>query len=543
MRVDLALLAALYTFALALRLVPLTFSPLPYNIDGFPLARIASQIAATGSWRINPADPNAYNQLMPVYGLVWSAVSQMGGVDPLAFLQTLMPVLLATAVFPAYLLGVKATGRPVAGFAAGLFIASFGSFLSVTSMGMKESVALVLLPTVVLLFAERRDPRKRGLAFLLLLLLPFLHQLSDFLILGMVASLVVLAHARAVQRGRFSARALLLDVATGPGPAVLAYAYYAAVNMPDLSAVTAPDALALFLAVTVLLSALLVRMTRPRTPLPGRRLVRPVGPILIVPAAAFAALLLNARIDLFAGVLPTQPALEPVLVAVVALVALAFPGYQLLRRTASPLADVVVAMGIAPVALVLFAFLRGLDGLSQVLVYRSFDFLDYGLAVAVGVGLAFAWTRLRAHQGARLALAAGLLVVLLATTPIAWNPQAVFGVDEVTTPSEFQAMAVLSTLHPSGVATDQRLADTAHSWFGYATNASLPYLLRENATPKGDDYALVLERWTTIGAQVHPAPNVVVPAATLGAFLAANRIVYAAGPSGDRVYVVALVGP
>ncbi len=541
MRVHLALIAGLYAFALALRLVPLTFSPLPYNIDGFPLAQIAAQITSTGSWRINPADPNAYNQLMPVYALVWSSLSQLAGVDPLALLQTLMPVLLASAVLPAYLLGVKATGRPIAGVAAGLFIAAFGSFLSVTSMGMKESVALVLLPMVVLLFAERRDPRKRALAFLLLLILPFLHQLSDFLVLGMVAALVVLAHARTIQRGRFSGRALLLDIATGPGPALFAYAYYVSVSMPDLSAVTSPDGLALFLAVVVLLSALLVRMARPPSLAAGRRLVRPVGPILIVPAAAFAALLVNARVDLFAGVLQTQLALEPILVAVLALVALAFPGYQLLRRTANPLADVVVAMGIAPVALVLFAFLRGLDGLSQVLVYRSFDFLDYGLAVAVGVGFALAWARLRHRDAARLALVAGLLAVLLVTTPIAWNPQAVFGVDEVTTPSEFQAMAVLASLHPAHVATDQRLADTARSWFGIATNASLPYLLRNNLSVSGYDYALVLERWTSVGAQVHPQPNVVLSPGVVAAFLAANRVVYAAGPSGDRVYVVEIL--
>lgn len=521
--------------------MPLTFSPLPYNIDGFPLARIADQITASGSWRIDPASPNAYNQLMPVYALVWSTVSQVGGVDPLAFLQAVMPFFLATAVLPAYLLGVKTTGRPVGGFAAGLLIASFGSFLSITSMGMKESIALVLLPTVVLLFAERRDPRKRALAFLLLLLLPFLHQLSDFLILGMVAALVVLAQARALQRGRFTWRTLLLDVATGPGPALAAYAYYVSVNMPDLSAVTAPDALALFLAVTVLLAALLVRMTRPKPIPPGAPLVRPVGPILVLPALAFAALLVNLRTDLFVGVLQTQPALEPVMVAVLALVAFAFPGYQLLRRTSTAWTDLVLAMGVAPVALVLFAFLRGLDGLSQTLVYRSFDFLDYGLAVAVGVGFAFAWSRLRHHDAVRIALGAGLLVILLATTPIAWQPQAVFGVTEVTTPAEYQAMAVLASLHPRNVATDQRLADTARSWFEIATNSSLPYLLRGNLSLRGYDYALVLERWTTTGAQVHPAPNVVLSPSVLAAFLAANRVMYVAGPAGDRAYVVQIV--
>ncbi len=542
MKGHLALVGSLYCFALALRLVPLTFSPLPYNIDGFPLAHIAAQITATGTWQIHPQDPNAYNEMMPVYSLLWSSTSQLGGLDSLAHLQVILPLLLATAVLPAYLLGIKATGHPMAGFAAGLFIASFGSFLSVTSMGMKESIALVLLPTVVLLFAERRDPRKRGLAFLLLLLLPFLHQLSDFLILGMVAALVVLTHARAIQRGRFSVRSLLLDIATGPGPAALAYTYYVTVNMPELSAVTSPDALALFLGVTLLLAALLVRMTRPSPVRRGVRVVRPVGPILLVPVLAFAALLANARIDLFAGVLETQPALEPILVAVAALVVVAFLGYQLLRRTANPLADVVIAMGIAPVALVLFAFLRGLDGLSLVLVYRSFDFVDYGLAVAIGAGIAFAWRRLRRPETARVLLVAGFLGILLATTPIAWNTQAVLGVNNVTTPAEYQALAILASLHPVNVTTDQRLADLGRLWFGLTTDSKLPFLLQGNRTVSGHDYALVMDRWSRVGAQVHPQPNVVLSEPTLAAFLDANRILYAAGPPGDRIYLVQIIG-
>ncbi len=538
----LALVASLYCFALALRLVPLTFSPLPYNIDGFPLARIAQDITTTGAWRIGALDPNRYNELMPVYSLVWSSLTQLGGLDPLAFLQTLMPLLLATAVLPAYLLGVRATDRPAAGLAAGLFVAGFGSFLSLTSMGMKESLALVVLPTVLLLFAERRDSRKRALAFLLLLILPFLHQLSDFLILGMVAALVVLAHARAIRGRRFSVRSLLVDIATGPGAAAAAYVYYVAVAMPDLSAVASPDALALFLGVVTVLTALLVRMARPAPAHRGTRLVRPAGPILLVPAAAFMALLIDARTDLFVGALGTQAALEPIMVAVAGLVAFAFLGYQLLRRTASPWTDVVLAMGVAPVALVLFAFLRGLDGLSQVLVYRSFDFVDYGLAVAVGVGFAFAWRRLR-RAPTQLALGAALLGLLLATTPIAWNTQAVFGVDNVTTPGEFQALAVLASLHPANVTTDQRLADVGRMWFGLATDPTLPFLLRDNRSLSGHDYALVLDRWATIGAQVHPQPNVVLPKPVLETLLAENRIVFVAGPAGDRIYLVQLTGP
>jgi hypothetical protein len=62
--------------------------------------------------------------------------------------------------------------------------------------------------------------------------------------------------------------------------------------------------------------------------------------------------------------------------------------------------------------------------------------------------------------------------------------------------------------------------------------------LRDNESLAGADYAVVLERWSTVGAQVHPAPNIVLAPGILAAFLAANRIVYTAGPPGDRIVLV-----
>lgn len=263
MKADHALVASLYCIALAFRLVPLLFSPLPFNIDGFPLAKIAQEMGAAGTWRVNPADVNSYNLKMPVYSFLWSAIAQLGGLDVLTGLQAVMPLLTSAVVFPAYLLGVKATRHPLAGFASGLFVAIFGSFLFLTSAAMKEAIGLLVLPVVVLLFAERADPRKRGLALLLLLLLPFLHHLTTLLALGMVAALVVLGQARSIERGRFAWRSLVLDLVTGPLPALFAWAYYQAVDMTLLSAVTAADAIALFLAITVLLAAALARMRKP----------------------------------------------------------------------------------------------------------------------------------------------------------------------------------------------------------------------------------------------------------------------------------------
>ncbi len=518
--------------------MPLAFSPLPFGIDGFALGRISSDIASRGGWRIDPADLNSYNQKLPGFSLLWSAVTSVGGLSPLAHVQLIMPLLASLSVIPAYLFGVKATGRRLGGFVAGLFIVFFGSFLLLTSSVSKESTGLLVFPVAVLLFLERQDPRKRALSVALLLFLAFLHPLTTLLTLGMTSALVVLAQRRAIARGRFSVRSFALDVATGPALAIPAWAYYSAVDLPFLADLLAADALVLFLGIVVLLTALLIPMGRPARPRIGRRFVSPVARGILVPAIGVLVVLGNARTGLFAGAVGTQSGLLQMLPAIGVLAAFAVAGYQLARRTTNRINDLVVAMLAAPVALILFGLLRGLDPESLVIVYRSVDFLDYAFAVLIGVAFVAAWRWPGPWRPAKAVLVAGFLAALLATTPMAWNTPAVFGVDNVTTPQEFRALALLASFGARNVTTDQRLADVGAMWFGYATDSSLPLKLRDNESVGGFQYALALERWATVGAQVHPAPNIVISAVVFEKFLAENRIVYSAGPPGDRIFIV-----
>jgi len=521
--------------------VPLIFSPLPFGIDGFALAQISGDIAARGGWRIDPADPNSYNQKLPGFSLLWSAVTSVGGLSPLAHVQLIMPLIASLAVIPAYLFGVKATGRRLGGFVAGLFVLFFGSFLLLTSTPSKESIGLVVFPVAVLLFLERRDPRKRALSVVLLLFLAFLHPLTTLLTLGMTSALVVLAQRRAIARGRFSLGTFVLDVATGPALAIPAWAYYSAVDLPFLADLLAADALVLFLGIVILLTALIVPLARPTRLRIGQRFVSPAARGILVPAIGVLVVLGNARNGLFAGAVGTQSGLLQMLPAIGVLSAFAVVGYQLVRRTTNRANDLVVAMLVAPVSLILFGLLRGLDPESLLIVYRSVDFLDYAFAVLIGVAFVAGWRWLGSWRAAKATILAGFLGALLATTPMAWNTPAVFGVDNVTTSGEFHSLALLASLGAKNVTTDQRLADVGSMWFGYATDSTLPVKLRDNESVIGFDYAIVLERWTSAGAQVHPAPNIVLSQDVLAAFLQAHRIVYVAGPAGDRIFAVQLM--
>ena len=539
MKVDGALLASLFCLALVLRLVPLFFSPLPYNIDGFALTAISRDFGTTGHWALNESDPNEADLKLPAFSLVWYAASSVAGLHPLTDIQWFLRIVTATVVLPVYLLGVMLTGRRSVGFVAGLFLAIFGSFLLLTSSVMKESLALLFVPAIVLAFHGRADSRRRTIATVLLLVLAFLHHVTLLMAVGMVGSLIFLAQARALSRGRFSTRTLALDLASGIGPFAVGMAYYKAVNLGTVP--TAFDEFVLFLALMIVLMALLARAWRPLARRRGRRFVLPSGRAFLVPAIVLAAVLVNTETVLFPGTSATRPALLELLPPLLFLAALALVGYGVVRRTSNRANDLVLSLAVAPTALVLFGFLRGLDPLSHLIIYRSFDFLDFAFALLVGVGVGLLWARLGTHPGVRIAIVAALLGALLATTPMAWDTQRVFGVDNVTTPEEFQALSVLASLGAKSVASDQRLTTVGTWWFGFEGDRFLPYDLLHGNPVSGADYALVLERWTTIGAQEYPGPNVILDRATLDDFLSGHRIVYVAGVPGDRLYVVQLV--
>jgi hypothetical protein len=541
MKPDAAVVVALVCLALAARLVPLTFSPLPFSVDGFALARIASDIMARGSWSIDPANVNSYNQKLGGFSLLWAVTAEVGGLSPLVHAQLYVPLITCLAVLPGYLLGAKATGRRLGGFAAGLFLALFGSFLNVTSGVAKESIALLVFPMAVLLFHERADPRKRALAVVLLIFLPFLHSLTTFLTLGMLAALVVLTQRRAVFRGRFSWKAFALDVVTGPALAAAALGYYLTVDLPYVSEFLAPAAFALFLALVLLLTVLIGPTFRPRKSRFGHGTLVAAAKAAVPPAIGFALLLGNASTSVFVGTIATPPAFFQGIPSLLVLASFCVGGFVLVRRTTNRMGDLVVAMLVAPIALILFGFFRGLDPLGLVLVYRAFDFLDYALAILAAVAFVAAWSALRSRPW-RALLGVGFLAALLATTPMAWNTSAVLGVQNVTTSEEYHALALITSLGAHRVATDERLADVASWWFGLSADATLPLKLRDNASLVGADYALVLERWSTVGAQIHPAPNIVLASRIVASFLAGNRVLYAGGPAGDQIFVVQVLG-
>ncbi len=529
--------ALLYFLALTLRLVPLFGSNLPL-IDGFPLARIARDVQDTGRWTIDDADVNSYNQRMPVYPILWALASLLGGVDVLRGLALVMPFVTSLAVVATFVLVRDLTGHRGVAFAAGLFVAVFGSFVLLTAAISKESLGLVVLPLTLLAFLRRKDPKWRAISAGLLLFLPLLHHLTFLMTVGIVTALLVVEHHRRIVSGGWRVKDIALDTLTGPATALAGAAYYSAVNLQLYRSVTTADELALFLAIAFLFAVAATRLAR-TSPTPWRER-KPIarGPLvgsLLVSGAMIGAVLYNWQRPVFAATMPTQDLFLVLLPAIALLGALAAIGFGVLKRTSGRELETFVAITIAPLTVVAFGFLRGLDPLSFALVYRSLDFLDFGLAMAVGIGIAVLWKG--ASRMKRTAMAALLVAALVATTPMAYASESVFGVQNVTYEYEFAAIAFASS-SVGRFGSDQRLADVGAWWFHLDSDRSAMLRLDRGESMAGYGLVLVEGRWTTTGAQIHPAPNLVLDPASLDRFLWENNVVYAGGLAGSPVYVV-----
>ena len=99
-----------YFVAITARLLPLFVSGLPYNIDGFSVARIAEDVQATGHIQWDLADPNLENVKVPVFAALLHLSAAATGMPPLAVAQLAIAVIGAISVLAAFVLVRRLTG-------------------------------------------------------------------------------------------------------------------------------------------------------------------------------------------------------------------------------------------------------------------------------------------------------------------------------------------------------------------------------------------------------------------------------------------------
>ncbi len=471
-----ALLAAtIYVIALTVRLLPLLYSPLPYNIDGFSLVNIAERTQASGHLLPAVADPNLPNYKVPVFAALLTELSDVTGVPALTLVQPVIPILTATSILAIFALVRRLTKSDAAAGAAGLWLALEGTYVFSTATAIKASLAFAL-------------------------------------------TLVLAADVAAWWRdGTLTLRRLAIEIGLGPALLIPGLLWYDFVDLMYLRQVDVPRQILLFLSVLFLAALVVLRLSRPTRarawirggrPSPGWR--RILDAKLLVPIGALAVLAANAQGSVFAGTIRTKPG---VFLAAAPLVALVL---------------VAVEKPYVPSS--------GLDPLSYVLMYRSAPYLAVGFGLCAGVGIAVALARIRTPVR-KAVLVVGFATLLALTLPLGYASEALYDVENGTAPYEFRAMTFAHGLRPAYLGADQRVMSTMSWYFFESGDGEAPTALARGDLTKYD-LVLVQTLWTTQGGQRHPLPNVVVGGPAFASALERNDVIYTiVSPIGDASIV------
>lgn len=520
--------AAVFAVALAMRTIPLYWSPLPSTLDSFAYAGVANDVLATGRY---PASPDLRADFF-VLTLLTAAASELTGEQPVYVIQPLVSVI-GTAVV---LVGVALTRRlgtdlgwparrvRLAALATGLLLAVQGLFLRRTTVPDPEVLGILLaLLAVVALHRVLWHHDDRWLApfAVILVTFPLLHIFSSFNAAVMLTSLYALALA-----ARPSRRTLLLG-----GGLVLAFwavftGYYQLVQYYEIYSVSYTDRISshpgLFVAWLVAMAVGAAWYQRA-----GARLQRVVfvAPI----AAGFVVVVVNVVRPIFPGTVQSPPAVTVLLSFLV--VPVLFAGYAAPALAARyDHSAVVVAMLAGPVVVVYFSLSASLTPDYFGTVMRAQTFAHVPAFVLVGLA-AVSVLRIRGAIGrrwraARVVALAALFAATLLTVPVAFVTLDTFHYPATTAESEFAAAGFASTKVPGSWTThhppDQIASQyfeggghrwTAREWLAGGERPGCPVLSQDS--------------WTTHGAHFFPAAPLTIARGDYDAFLADRNVVYA----------------
>lgn len=516
-RFVLGLLATL-SLALALRALPLYWSPHVATLDGFAYVADAEATIAHGS--IPLAGFRAEDFVFTSFAAVASSVL---GVEPLFALQPLMAPVGATAVLAGIALvyrcrdGVVSRRRArLAALLAGVLLAVSGIYLRRTLVPDSDILAHVFVPLLAIAWYRLLWTGRRAwgvVAGVFLIAFPLVHTLST-----LVAALTVTGvTVAAVVAGRSWRRVAVGATAVAAFWAYVA-GYYVFAGANPLVTVSYVDRVTsspgLFVAWVVVLIAGIAWF--------GTTSARSRQAVMAVPfAIALLALGVNQVTTVFPGTIPTPPGLLPLMALNLVMIAFAVRAW----KTVPPRGAVVVVVSLlaAPVVIMYFALTASLGPEYFATALRSHTFVYLPLLALAAIAAATvasngvgATDRLAGPAGVvRRAGLGGVLAVVLVASVAGTAPLAYVALDTMTHPgstttAEFEATGFAGGHATEGVATDHALSRiVGHYHPGSAGVAPTRQWLRGGPPP--DRPALSRESWTTTGAHFFPGAPLTIP--------------------------------
>jgi hypothetical protein len=522
-------LLVVFILAFAIRILPAIWSPYPYNIDGLAEASFSRSIYESGGLAV-PIDAgygDSYIIKMPFLDGMIAMLSQVVGIEPMLLAQPVVAAIGALSCVAAALVVHMVTESRRASILAGMFVALLGTYVFCTTSVWKEALGLTMMVIIAGLYLRRDDNRVRVLLTLSLLMMTFVHHHSATItyLFFIIASSGDAFLAWKSNRLSWKNHA---DILTGVSLIALAEFYYNDIDLPYYNFIKPETDLYLLVAVLIAMIIIAFVLLSGKRAESKRKLLK-----IAMPLGAIALLLLTNLKSVFTGIPTTEP---PVLMFGLAYVVLAIPMWFGSERMLDPgqkSTPMLLAAVFAPLTMILFAFLRGLDPTSHMIIYRSFDFLDLAMAALFAGGALILLKNLRRAAPIFVAL---FLLILAATAPLAFQTQGLFGVQNQTYSYEVDSYQILKSFsNNTSIDSDQRIGTSTHSLLNFSGASDLAYRI-ETGKQTSMFHWLVVERgWSSVGAQEFPFGQRILSEQTLSTFLYEKNVVLIAGPIENQL--------
>ena len=201
----LLVLIVLSLLAVSTRILPLSFTPLPFNNDGMTEARIADDILSSGhlSYPESSFYYDSYSIITPIYNMIIAFASSTLGLSTYSASQMLIAAFSVLTIIGGYLIALKITKSLIGSLSAAFVLALLGTFVYLTGSAWKGSLGIALLVLLTVAYMNRSDKRFLILELMVLAVLPLTYHLATILAYLLLAYLTCWSWLVAIMKGTY----------------------------------------------------------------------------------------------------------------------------------------------------------------------------------------------------------------------------------------------------------------------------------------------------------------------------------------------------
>ena len=203
-----------------------------------------------------------------------------------------------------------------------------------------------------------------------------------------------------------------------------------------------------------------------------------------------------------------------------------------------------LAMLVAPLTFIGLGLTAGLSPQYNDLVQRTQTFVHFGTIVITVVAAFVLRDRVQNRSQSlitaiKIGLPIALVVVAVVTIPIAFIGLEALSYQGTTTEAEFSAATFASTTVTQPWTGDDHITRVASNYYSsdYNQGPSPVYDWLQGGDPPACS-TVAEDSWTTVGAQLFPAPPERLSEDAYANWQAENNLVYVSGTANDRVIIV-----